>query len=495
MGLSRSESALVDFVASCYADPLKFVLSGYPWGLPGPLEHHDGPDIWQREVLSWLGAEVQARQFDGVTPVKPIRLAVSSGHGTGKSSLVAMIADWIMSTRPRARGTITADTYVQLRDKTWATLQRWTRMCVTGHWFMVTSERMYRPGHKDSWFCAMQSCREENSEAFAGQHAADSTSFYLFDESSGISNKIHEVAEGGLTDGEPMICLFGNLTRNTGAFHEACFGSHRARWSPRIIDSRTSKFTNKEQIQEWVDDYGEDSDFVRVRVRGLPPRASQLQFIDLERIAAAQRRQEVTTFKDDALVAGVDVSGGGESWNVVRFRRGMDGRTIPPIRIPGEATRHDRSAFLAILAGLLKASGPRKIAMMFVDSAFGAPYVERLQAMGFDNVAEVNFGATHPPDEHYLNMRAYMWGQLKDWLLSGAIPADDPQLEADLGAPGYYLDRGNRFVLESKEKMKARGAADPHDGDALALTFAGPVMAARPSVTDYRPEHPRPWMA
>jgi hypothetical protein len=30
-------------------------------------------------------------------------------------------------------------------------------------------------------------------------------------------------------------------------------------------------------------------------------------------------------------------------------------------------------------------------------------------------------------------------------------------------------------VLESKEKMKARGLSSPDDGDALMLTFAAPV--------------------
>jgi hypothetical protein len=29
-----------------------------------------------------------------------------------------------------------------------------------------------------------------------------------------------------------------------------------------------------------LDDYGEDSDFFRVRVRGLPPTADELQYID-----------------------------------------------------------------------------------------------------------------------------------------------------------------------------------------------------------------------
>jgi hypothetical protein len=86
-----------------------------------------------------------------------------------------------------------------------------------------------------------------NSEAFAGQHAATSTSFYVFDEASGVPDKIHEVAEGGLTDGEPMFFQFGNPTRSRGAFHRATFGSERNLWIVRCIDSRSCKFSNKEQ--------------------------------------------------------------------------------------------------------------------------------------------------------------------------------------------------------------------------------------------------------
>ena len=77
--------------------------------------------------------------------------------------------------------------------------------------------------------CRAQTCREENAEAFAGLHAADSTPFYIFDEASAIPDAIAEVAEGGLTDGEPMFFKFGNPTRNSGDFHR-CFHGLRHRW-------------------------------------------------------------------------------------------------------------------------------------------------------------------------------------------------------------------------------------------------------------------------
>ena len=479
---------LADFVGTFYDDPLGFVLACYPWGEPGTaLEKYDGPDKWQREFLINLGSHIKARKFDGFNPVMPIRMAVASGHGPGKSTMAAWIVDFIMSTRPHCRGTVTANKWEQLETKTWAAVQKWTRLCITAHWFTVNASRMYQVDNKETWFCAAANSKEENSESFAGQHAADSTSFYIFDEDSGIPEIIHQVAEGGLTDGEPMIFLFGNPTRSTGHFYAACFGIGRDRWNPISLDARESKFTNKELIKEWVDIYGEDSDFVRVRVRGLAPRASELQFIDQDRVWNAQKRPGVAVFSDQPLIAGVDVSDGGAAWNVVRFRRGADARGIPPVRIPGEKVRGDRGPFLAKLAEILQNDyDGHKVAVMFVDSAFGAPYVERLHTMGFKNVIEVRFGA-ESLDRHQANMRAYMWSQMKDWLTNGVIDPKDSKLETDLTAPGYHINKQDKLVIESKEDMAKRGVASPDDADALALTFAAQVKPQRKQVNAAQP--------
>jgi hypothetical protein len=476
------DAQLADEVSTYYADPHGFVLAMYPWGEDGPLRDHTGPDVWQKEFLVWLGQQVRERRFDGTNPVLPIRAAISSGHGIGKSTLVAWVVGWIMSTRPRAKGTVTANSYQQLDTKTWAAITRWMKLCLTAHWFEITSSRLYRKEQRDTWFCAPQSSKEENSEAFAGQHEAGSSSFYIFDEASAIPEGIFVVAEGGLTDGEPMIFMLGNPTRNSGKFYQSCFGTGRDRWNPKVIDARTSKFTNKAQLEEWVTDYGEDSDFVRVRVRGLPPRASELQFIGQDRVWAAQKRP-ITALPNEPLLVGVDVSDGGKAWNVIRFRRGMDARSINPIRIPGEAVRNDRGMLLAKLADVLEQEyDGQRVEHMFFDSAFGAPYVERLHRMGHHNVTEVRFGATSP-DTHQANMRAYMWAGMKDWLSLAAIDEKDQRLETDLTAPGYHIDRQDRLVIESKEDMAKRGVDSPDDGDALALTFAMQIRPRKPMPT------------
>ena len=483
------EAELHDECAACYADPLRFVTTMYPW----PVHGEPGPDTWQRDMLVELGREVRARPFDGIHPVAPIRAALSSGHGIGKSALFAWIVDWLMSTRRDARGTVTANTNDQLEKKTWAAVREWTALCLTSHWFEINSAVMFRKGFRATWFCSPQSCAEENSEAFAGQHTKSSTSFYLFDEASAIPRVIWEVAEGGLTDGAPVLVAGGNPTRNTGAFYEAVFGARRDRWLTHVIDSRTCRFRNEALIAEWLQDYGEESDFFRVRVRGLPPVTSELQFIDPSLVAGAQQRTP-NALLDEPLIAGVDVSGGGAAWTVCRFRRGTDARTREPIRIPGSQSKiEDRQRIVAKLAEVLADPAPeRRVAAMFIDSAFGSPLVERLHALGYQQqVHEINFGQ-ESPDLHQANQRAYQWNRMKEWLPKGSLPKADHRLAADLVGPGFHLNRSHALVLESKESMQKRGVASPDDGDALSLTFAQPVALPDPTpLAPYRP--PSPW--
>lgn len=491
MAQVSAQEQLADLMAECHYDPLKFVLVAYPWGEKGgPLENEVGPDENQREFLTALGLETRKRKFNGSDPVAPIRMNETSGHGTGKSVQGAWITNWIMSTRPMSQGTITAGTFSQLETRTWAAIQKWTKMCITKEWFDVMADGIYSKSHPEEWKAVIQTCKEENHQSFAGQHARTSTSWYLLDEASEVPDKIWQVAYGGLTDGEPMIFAWGQPVRNSGEFYNVCFGSLMHRWNTRRVDSRKSRFSNKELLDEWIEDYGEDSDYVRVRVFGLPPAASELQFIDNTRIKEAQKR-EVEVLRDDPLIVGFDVSGGGAAWNVMWFRRGNDARSIPPIKITGEAGR-DRNVLITRAAAVMadRTLG-RQVAAMFIDSAFGSPIVERLHTLGYKNVHEVNFGGTSP-DLHQANMRAFMWNRMKDWLLKGAIPNTD-KIAAELARPGYHQNRKSQLVLESKDDMKKRGEASPDEGDSLALTFARHVAPTKQDDSDGYEEEYEGW--
>jgi hypothetical protein len=486
------DTQIADFAASCYDDPLRWVTGAYPWGEPGPLEGEPGPDDNQIEFLTALGADVRARRFDGSTPVMPIKMAETSGHGVGKSATLAWLVGWILSTRPHCDLTVTAGGYAQLEARTWPAIQFWTQLALTAPWFDIMERGIYAKAYPSTWKVQMQSCKEQNAQAFAGQHARRSTSGYFFDEASLVPDKVWEVAYNGMTDGEPMMFAFGQMTRNTGEFYRVCFGNLAARWNHRRVDSRTSRFTNKEFLAQQIADYGIDSDYCRVRILGFPPAADELQYIDRARIDLARQRVMVP-LPDDPLIAGFDVSGGGKAWNVIRFRRGLcgnplgaDGKPLGPIRMPGEKDP-DRSARIALCAELLSDRRPEhQLAALFVDSAFGAAIVSRLHALGYANVHEINFGG-ESPDPHDYNRRANMARRCKDWLLLGSLP-DDDRLCDQLALAGYHQTNG-RLVIESKEAIQKRGEVSPDDSDALWLTFASAV--AGPTTRKARPAPPR----
>lgn len=485
-------------------NPLGFVEIAYPWGTAA-VDGAEGPDKPQREFLYDLGVLLKQRNFQFGTanpePAEPVKMAMSKGHGTGGSTMTAWLADWIMSTWPGSIGTVTAGTAVQLEERTWASVRKWTNICVTKDWFEIQSAGMYARPHicgdgvtPDNWKVLAYTCKEENAQSFAGQHARGSASWYQFDEASEVPDKVWETATGGLTDGQPMFFAWGQCPRNTGRFYEICFGNESRYWDVRCVDSRESRWPNKPEIERWLAQHGEDSDYFRVRVRGLAPRASAFQFIDWDRLREAGKR-DVLTLPDEPLIAGVDCSDGGAAWNVCRFRRGLDGRSIPPIRIPGEAVRRDPHILTSRLAEALRDPRPeRRVSAMFIDSAFGAHIAERLRSMGYLQVHTVRFGESST-DPDCLNWRASMYKAAKDWLLLGSIPdeQDDRELAAQLALPGYHLNNSRKLVIESKQDMAKRKVKSPDDADAFVLTFAMPVA---PTIK-HQPRAPRveysPW--
>ncbi len=449
------------------------MLGAFPWSEPETtLEQFSGPSPWQLEILRRL-------KHGLLTPNEAIQLAVASGHGVGKSALVAWIILWAFTTAPDTRGVVTANTENQLKTKTWAELGKWYNLFIGKDSFQVTATALLSKDatRERTWRIDMVPWSERNTEAFAGLHNKGKRLLLVMDEASAIPDVIHEVAEGALTDSETEIIwlMFGNPTRNTGRFREAFDGGRFSRyWRTLQVDSREVPITNKDQIAKWVDAYGEDSDFVRIRVRGVFPRHGEMEFISAGDVDAAMSR-EIQSNLSDPLALGVDVARYGSNASVIFIRKGRDARSIRRQVFRGLST-------VELATKVQDAHFSYHSDGIFVDGGgVGGGVVDNIRHMHL-HCYEVQFGGkddvggypTGNDGERYANKRAAMWGALRAWLKTGALP-DDPELKSQLLGPTYSYNLRNEIVLESKEDMMRRGVASPDDADALALTFAYPL--------------------
>ena len=457
------EEQLAEAMAECSDDPYSFVMLAFPWGT-GALEGKR-PEEWQVQLLKDIRDKL-------LTVQEALKFALASGHGIGKSALVAWLVLWALCTFPETRGIVTANTEKQLLTKTWPEVRKWFNLCICKHWFEMTATSIFSADerYKQSWRIDMIPWSKSNPDAFAGLHNQGKRLIVIFDEASQIWDKIWEVTEGAMTDlGTQILWLaFGNPTQNTGCFYD-CFHKNRDYWDTRQIDSRTVSFTNKAQIAKWVAQYGEDSDFIKVRVRGVFPSQASNQLIPLNVVLEAQQRQ-VYEDKSAPLLMMIDVARYGDDESVIRFRQGRDARSFP-IKRYQKMDNHTLAREVAKMIDYYKPDG------VFIDGGgVGGGVVDNLRAWKYQ-VIEVNFGETKKsldqPDR-YVNKRAEMYDALLDWLVNGGAIDDDAGLKEDLTAIQYFFN-GQKMQLMSKEDMKATGLPSPDDSDCLAMSFYCPV--------------------
>lgn len=473
------DERLLEWLASVSGDPLAFTLGAYPWGEPGTvLANFTGPDDWSVELMN--------RVRDGLlTPDAAIQEATASGHGIGKSATVAWIIMWAFCTFPDTRGVVTANTETQLKTKTWSELGKWFNLCFFARdHFTLTATGLFSkdPSRERTWRIDMIPWSEKNTEAFAGLHNQGKRILLVFDEASAIPDIIWETAEGALTDIDTQIIwlVFGNPTRNVGRFRE-CFsgGAHSRFWRSRQIDSRTVKVTNKARFQKWIEAYGEDSDFVRVRVLGQFPRRGEMEFFSTDEIEAAMNREVPYVHISQPLAIGVDVARFGSNNSVIFPRKGRDARTIARQRYNGIDT-------MALANRVFETNSTLRADGIFIDGGgVGGGVVDRCREARLF-VTEVQFGGKDDitgivfdtAGERYANKRAAMYGALRAWLRTGAIPPDS-ELKTAMLAIRYTFNRQDQIQLVSKEDlMDDNPNLVLDDLDALALTFGGPLAAS-----------------
>lgn len=223
---------------------------------------------------------------------------------------------------------------------------------------------------------------------------------------------------------------------------------------PKELESLRREMSENEFRQEFLCDFNAAAD-------------DALISIDDVRAASARNYTE----KDYAfapVVLGVDVARFGSDATVIFRRQGLV--AFPPIVI----RKTDNMIVADRIAREIQEHRPQSV---FIDAGQGQGVIDRLRQMGH-SVVEVPFGSTASRYDRYANRRMEMWANMRDWVRDGGAIPPDPILQADLSAPTYGFTAKGLQILEAKDKIKERIGRSPDLADALALTFAVPIVAA-----------------
>ena len=420
------------------------------------------PEPWQAEVLEAL-------------PTHP-RIAIRSGHGIGKSALLAWLVLWFGFTRINGKIPVTAPSAHQLEDVLLAEVRKWLQAMQQRGWgwftreVTITKELVRFPSGS---FAALRTASKDRPEALQGFHAKDL--LFLLDEASGIEDVVFEVAGGALSTPGAMVVLTGNPTRTSGYFYDS-FHAQRDHWHCQHVPCWASSQVAQAYIEQMREQYGEQSNVYRVRVAGDFPLQEDDVLVPLWLAEAALNRD--VAMQRWQPVWGLDVARYGDDDSALAKRRGN--RLLEPVKV---WRKHD----LMELAGLVMrefqdAEDEDKPAEILIDSiGLGAGVLDRCREQGLP-VRGVNVGESPATDSgRFLRLRDELWWRMREWFEGRdvSIP-EDARLLGELTSVHYKLESTGKLRVEPKDSLKKRGMRSPDVAEALMLTFAGGL--ARPMV-------------
>lgn len=472
--MTTPQKQLIEKFAEFRNDPYGFVLFSYPWRVKGTwLEDMDGPDYWQAEVMDTLRVELTKRDMSPAEVFAAICIAVASGHGVGKTSLVSWLIHWFICCHPNPQIVVTSGTQAQLLNKTWRELAKWHKVSIQKEWFEWTKTAFYLKEAPDTWFASAVPWSEHNADAFAGTH--EKYVMVIFDEASTIADIIWETVEGAMTTERCIWIAFGNPIRNTGRF-KACFGKFRKYWITRRVDSRRAKMANKVQIERWRAQYGEDSDFFRKRVKGEFPLQASNQLIS-EATVDACREFTAYGYESFPIFITCDVARFGEDKTVIMVNQG---RKMHEIIVMHHRDTVETYTKIVETWNYWKEKNDR-IGVFVDDIGVGGGVTDMCRKTHGMLCIGVNAGAAAKDPESFLNKRMEMWWTMGKTLelgydLSGISQEDFDNLKQDLTNIEYFIQpTSQKYQLEKVEDLKDRDLPSPDYGTALALRFAYPM--------------------
>ena len=428
---------------------------------------YDSPALFVRQALQ---ANPEKWQSATMTDIKKHdRVAVKSGHGVGKSALLAWIILWWLLTRFPAKVACTAPTSHQLDDVLWGEIAKWYRRLPEGlrSLITVTTDKVFLNSAPNESFAVARTARKEKPEAFQGFHSENM--LFIVDEASGVDPIIFEVGEGAMSTEGAKTLLTGNPTRTSGYFYDA-FHSMRKWWKTRTVKCSDSSQATEKYVQQMADKWGTESNVYAVRVLGEFPRDDDDAVIPRSLVEASIDR-DIVVPHDDSVIWGLDVARFGSDKTALCRRKGR--------KLMGEIETW-RGKDTMQVAGIINAEYKKvenyareRPSEIMVDSiGIGAGVVDRLREMGLP-ARGVNVAEAASIDTLYNRLRDELWFKGREWFDNKdvSIPEDQDLIE-ELCAVKYEYTSLGKLKVESKEDMRKRGLPSPDLADSFCLTLA-----------------------
>lgn len=446
-----------------YFDPVGFVFWAFNWGHGDLTGRNKEPEVWQVKILHRIGEELKKQHLTkmrGEDPL-PVRIAVASGHGIGKTAFQAWVLLWVMFTRPRMLGRITAQKLDQLRGVTWMEVSKWQNRSRVGHLFDHSATSLkFKESPKD-WNADAVGWSQHNPNAFAGKHA--DFLYFDFDEASEIIDQVWTVADGAFAEGDANLWLaFGNPTNNKGRFFD-CFKPNSG-WVCFAIDATKVGRTNKAFQKELIERYGWDSDVIRVRIRGLFPRQGFDALFDETLITEAMNR-DIHNQAGVPKIMGIDTARFGDDQTCFAWRQGLNQ--------PHDSKFFNKLDTIEITQRAIhwfKVTNSDEVVVDEIGIG-GAAVVDNLKRAG---IPVRGFrGSASSPDDTMENLRTYSYFRFAEKLNDGFKLRKSDSLREQMLATTYtFSKRTQKRIITDKDVIKLQLGRSPDELDALTMCFA-----------------------
>lgn len=439
----------------------------------------DDPIFFAEEIL---GTPLWEKEKEILLSVRDNpETSVKSCHASGKTFTASRVVHWWLCSEPDSIVITTAPTFRQVKEILW----REIRAAIIGKGIYPENtilDTQINIGPK--WFALGLST--DRPDQFQGFHSK--RLLVVGDEASGIAEEIYQATDGLAAT---RYLWIGNPLKNEGRFATSFKSPNvnkitiSAFDTPNVKEGRTviPGLISSADILRMKNYYGEDSDVYRVRVLGEFPLSDVDSLISVDDIhKAIQRTVSVQPQWEKKM--GVDVARFGDDRSVIVIRqmekvlRKEVFSSLDTMQITGHVLR------------IAKEEGVHGHNINVDVIGIGAGVVDRLREQGWD-VNAVNVSESARDHEHYLNLRAELYGdKIKEWIKTADLPNDDDFYE--LANVKYKFNSKGQLQLESKDDMKKRGLSSPDVADALMLTFGSknvvfvPQQSAPPETYDFR---------